>query len=92
MAAVRRYKFCEIGGTKEYGEFSCPCSDPFSLVTSPNQLWCIDFKGYFATGDGKRCGGSCSGGDPSRPQVCMMLLRHRQAAKSVSAVWVRFSF
>jgi transposase InsO family protein len=25
-----------------------------SLVTGPNQLWCMDFKGYFATGDGKR--------------------------------------
>jgi len=31
-----------------------PCSEPFSLVTGPNQLWCMDFKGYFATGDGKR--------------------------------------
>jgi len=31
------------------------CSEPFSLVTGPNQLWCMDFKGYFATGDGKRC-------------------------------------
>jgi hypothetical protein len=27
-----------------------PCSDPFSLVTGPNQLWCMDFKGYFTTG------------------------------------------
>jgi hypothetical protein len=32
-----------------------PCSEPFSLVTGPNQLWCMDFKGYFVTGDGKRC-------------------------------------
>ena len=24
-------------------------------MTGPNQLWCMDFKGYFATGDGKRC-------------------------------------
>jgi transposase InsO family protein len=32
-----------------------PCSEPFSLVTGPNQLWCMDFKGYFSTGDGKRC-------------------------------------
>jgi transposase InsO family protein len=32
-----------------------PCSEPFSLVTGPNQLWCMDFKGYFTTGDGKRC-------------------------------------
>jgi transposase InsO family protein len=30
------------------------CSEPFSLVTGPNELWCIDFKGYFVTGDGKR--------------------------------------
>lgn len=32
-----------------------PCSEPFSTVTGPNQLWCMDFKGYFITGDGKRC-------------------------------------
>ena len=32
-----------------------PCSEPFSTVTGPNQLWCMDFKGYFVTGDGKRC-------------------------------------
>jgi transposase InsO family protein len=32
-----------------------PCSEPFSLVTAPNQLWCMDFKGYFLTGDGHRC-------------------------------------
>lgn len=32
-----------------------PCSEPFSQVTGPNQLWCMDFKGYFTTCDGKRC-------------------------------------
>ena len=32
-----------------------PCSEPFSMVTGPNQLGCMDFKGYFVTGDGKRC-------------------------------------
>src|ERR1039457_6350883 len=32
-----------------------PCSEPFSDVTAPNQLWCMDFKGYFSTGDGTRC-------------------------------------
>jgi Integrase core domain len=31
------------------------CSETFSMVTGPNQLWCMDFKGQFATGDGKRC-------------------------------------
>jgi transposase InsO family protein len=32
-----------------------PCSEPFSEVTAPNELWCMDFKGYFSTGDGTRC-------------------------------------
>lgn len=32
-----------------------PCSEPFSQVTGPNQLWCMDSKGYFTTGDGRRC-------------------------------------
>jgi hypothetical protein len=32
-----------------------PCSEPFSEVTAPNQLWCMDFKDYFSTGDGTRC-------------------------------------
>lgn len=27
---------------------------PFSKVTAPNQLWCIDFKGHFKTKDGKK--------------------------------------
>jgi hypothetical protein len=32
-----------------------PSSQPFSMVTAPNQLWCMDFKGYFLTGVGYRC-------------------------------------
>lgn len=27
-----------------------PYSQPFSMVTAPNQFWCMDFKGYFMTG------------------------------------------
>jgi len=29
-----------------------PYTKPFSEVTEPNQLWCIDFKGHFKSGDG----------------------------------------
>ena len=32
-----------------------PTSQPFQPVMSPNDLWCIDFKGWFRTGDGQRC-------------------------------------
>jgi transposase InsO family protein len=29
-----------------------PYAQPFAEVAAPNQLWCIDFKGHFRTGDG----------------------------------------
>jgi len=32
-----------------------PPSTPFAPVAAPNDLWCIDFKGWFRTGDGRRC-------------------------------------
>lgn len=28
---------------------------PFGTVTAANDAWCIDFKGWFRTGDGRRC-------------------------------------
>ena len=30
-------------------------SAPFAACGDPNEVWCIDFKGWFLTGDGKRC-------------------------------------
>lgn len=32
-----------------------PLSRPFLPVEAPNDLWCIDFKGWFRTRDGTRC-------------------------------------
>jgi putative transposase len=32
-----------------------PRSQPFLPVCEPNDLWCIDFKGWFRTADGRRC-------------------------------------
>jgi transposase InsO family protein len=32
-----------------------PAGQPFLEVTAPNDVWCIDFKGWFRTGDGRRC-------------------------------------
>jgi len=32
-----------------------PRSAPFASCTEPNSVWCIDFKGWFRTGDGKKC-------------------------------------
>ena len=32
-----------------------PVTQPFALATDPNDVWCIDFKGWFRTRDGERC-------------------------------------
>ncbi|MFM9843699.1 MAG: integrase core domain-containing protein [Dongiaceae bacterium] len=32
-----------------------PVTRPFAPVEAPNDLWCIDFKGWFRTRDGERC-------------------------------------
>jgi transposase InsO family protein len=32
-----------------------PCTTPFAAAVAANDLWCIDFKGWFRTQDGKRC-------------------------------------
>jgi putative transposase len=34
---------------------SPPSSAPFAACTAANDTWCIDFKGWFVTGDGERC-------------------------------------
>ncbi len=34
----------------------CPAyTRPFAEVTAANDVWCTDFKGWFRTGDGRRC-------------------------------------
>jgi putative transposase len=32
-----------------------PSTTPFASCQAPNDLWCMDFKGWFRTGDGERC-------------------------------------
>ena len=32
-----------------------PSTRPFADATGPNAVWCVDFKGWFRTADGRRC-------------------------------------
>ena len=32
-----------------------PATRPFAAATGPNAVWCVDFKGWVRTGDGRRC-------------------------------------
>jgi putative transposase len=45
------------GLTRERGRRrSCPpYAQPFAAATAPNDIWAVDFKGWFRTGDGERC-------------------------------------
>jgi transposase InsO family protein len=33
-----------------------PSAAPFAACGAANEVWCVDFKGWFRTGDGRRCG------------------------------------
>ncbi len=35
--------------------YTPPYTQPFANCTAPNQVWCIDFKGWFRTSDGTKC-------------------------------------
>jgi transposase InsO family protein len=32
-----------------------PATQPFAACDRPNAVWCVDFKGWFRTGDGEKC-------------------------------------
>ena len=40
---------------RKFRRRSPPSSAPFAQCGGPNDVWCIDFKGWFLTGDGTRC-------------------------------------
>jgi putative transposase len=44
-----------LAGSRRRRRTPLPLSRPFAPVQAPNDLWCIDFKGWFRTQDGQRC-------------------------------------
>jgi len=44
-----------LAGSRRRQRTPLPLSRPFAPVQAPNDLWCIDFKGWFRTQDGQRC-------------------------------------
>jgi transposase InsO family protein len=40
---------------RKFRRRSPPSSAPFAACGGPNDVWCIDFKGWFLTGNGTRC-------------------------------------
>ena len=40
---------------RKYRKRVPPQQQPFACCDGPNSVWCTDFKGWFRTGDGRRC-------------------------------------
>lgn len=44
-----------LTGTRRRRRRVPPSTQPFAAADRPNAVWCADFKGWFRTGDGRRC-------------------------------------
>ncbi len=53
-----------------------PYEQPFAAVAAPNDVWCMDFKGWFRTGDGKRCDPFTLSDAFSRYLLCCDVVTH----------------
>jgi putative transposase len=42
-------------GKRRRRRSALPLTRPFAPIAAANQTWCVDFKGWFRTGDGTRC-------------------------------------
>jgi putative transposase len=58
---------------------SPPSSAPFAPCGAANDVWCTDFKGWFLTGDGKRCEPLTLSDAHSRYLLRCQALRHTDA-------------
>ena len=67
-----------------------PVTRPFAPVAAPNDLWCIDFKGWFRTGDGQRCDPlTLSDADSRYLLVCQAVAPTREGIEPVVAAALR---
>jgi len=53
-----------------------PYEQPFAAVAAANDVWCMDFKGWFRTGDGKRCDPFTLSDAFSRYLLCCDVVTH----------------
>lgn len=55
---------------------AAPWSEPFAEAVMPNDVWCMDFKGWFRTTDGQRCDPLTVADAASRYLLVCQGLRH----------------
>jgi transposase InsO family protein len=69
-----------------------PVEQPFQSVEQPNDTWCIDFKGWFRTGDGTRCDPLTVTDAHSRYLLCCRIMPERcePVRAAVDAVFAEY--
>jgi putative transposase len=67
-----------------------PYTQPFASCLEPNDTWCIDFKGWFPTGDGRRCDPLTLTDAASRYLLCCHALPNQQLEPVQSRMKILF--
>ncbi|HLY52148.1 MAG TPA: IS481 family transposase [Steroidobacteraceae bacterium] len=70
-----------------------PFTQPFQAADRPNAVWCVDFKGWFRTGDGRRCDPLTLSDAMSRYLLCCQALErtdHAHVRQACEAVFCEF--
>jgi len=69
-----------------------PVEQPFQAIGQPNDTWCIDFKGWFRTGDGERCDPLTVTDAHSRYLLCCRIMPERSdpVRAAVDAVFAEY--
>jgi transposase InsO family protein len=63
-----------------------PSTEPLAHATTPNSVWCIDFKGWFRCGDGCRCDPLTVTDAASRYLLCCQWLTRTDTAYTQAAL------
>src|SRR5215472_7559146 len=67
---------CGLTRARKRRRHAVPNPSPLVHANGPNDLWCIDFKGWFRTGDGTRCDPLTLSDAHSRYLLCAHALAH----------------
>jgi putative transposase len=66
-----------------------PSAQPFSPVSRPNDVWCVDFKGWFRLGNGHRCDPLTISDAASRYLLCCQGISGTTGCVSVQPLFER---
>ena len=55
LGAILQQRGLTVKRRRRRGQVVCPAARTLTVPTRPNEVWAMDFKGWFKTGNGQRC-------------------------------------